>query len=161
MSRTGSVELHIEAAPEIVFAAITDLPGLPRWNRRIAKVIDHPGRLTEGAEWVVQMRMYGQRFASRSRVLTLDPHSGRFQHRSSPDGDPDYSIWMWEVAREGIGSTVRVSWELNPVQFLNRTFWVRLRSRALLKEVSVSLTTLEQLIAERSRAKDAVKAVVT
>ncbi len=161
MSKTGNVEYHMEAAPESVFAAITDPSGLPRWNRRIAQVIDHPGRLTEGAEWVVQMKMYGQRFASRSRVLTLDPASGRFQHRSSPDGDPDYAIWTWDVSGEGTGSRVRVSWDLNPAQFLNRTFWVRLRSRALLKEVPASLGVLERLIAERSKRSEAVKAAST
>ncbi|MGH2694381.1 MAG: SRPBCC family protein [Actinomycetota bacterium] len=154
MGRKGSVEAYLEGPPGAVFAAITDPAGLPEWNRRIARTLEHPTLLGEGAEWVVEMRVYGQRFPSRSRVLTLDPEAGRFQYRSSPDGDPDFSIWTWEVSPAGNGSKVRVSWDLNPKLFTNRMFWVRLRFQGLQKEVPESLAALERLI--RANGLDAM-----
>lgn len=154
MGRKGSAETYLEAAPGVVFAAITDSAGLPEWNRRIERTLDHPTQLEVGAEWVVQMHVYRQKFPSRSRVLTLDPEAGRFQYRSSPDGDPDFSIWTWEVFPAGNGSKVRVSWDLNPKLFTNRMFWVRFRFHGLQKEVPESLAALERLI--RAQELDAM-----
>lgn len=151
MGRKGSVEGHVEAPAEAIFDAITDPAGLPEWNKRILGIVEHPARLEEGAEWVVRMRIYGQRFPSRSRVLRLDRHAGRFQYRSSPDGDPDFANWTWEVVPEGTGSRVSVPWDLNPALFWNRTLWVHLRVRGLPKEVSASLVALERFVTAKTR----------
>jgi len=152
MGIQGSSEGHVEATPAAVLAAITDPAGLPRWNRRIVRVVEQPAVLEPRAEWVVQMRIYGQKFLSRSRVLQLDPRAGRFQYRSSPDGDPDFAVWTWDVSPEGTGARVRVLWDLNPKLFMNRMFWVRLRVRGLPKEVGESLTALDRYLDEGRRA---------
>ena len=146
MGRVGSIESYVGAAPETVFAVITDPAELPKWNRHIARTLDHPTHLEEGAEWVVQMDIYGQKFPSRSRVLTLDAEAGRFEYQSSPDGDPDFAIWSWEVAPDGSGSRVRVTWDLNPKLFLMRMLWSPLRARGLPKDVAASLTSLEKFV---------------
>lgn len=45
MGRVGSIEAYVGAAPEAVFAVITDPAGLPKWNRHIARTLDHPTHL--------------------------------------------------------------------------------------------------------------------
>lgn len=153
MGRVGSHTGHVAAAPDDVFAAVTDIAGLPEWNDRIQRVVMEPHALERDAEWLVELKILGQRFQSRSRVLDVDPVARRFRYRSSPEGDPDFAIWTWEIAPEPGGSRVRVSWDLNPLQFVNRLFWVRVRSRGLKKEVPSSLAALESSIRARSGAR--------
>jgi uncharacterized protein YndB with AHSA1/START domain len=147
MGKVGSHTGRVDAAPDDVFTAIGDLERLTEWNARIEQVLDRPPRLEVGAEWLVELRIFGQRFQSRSRVLEIDRDARRLRYRSNPEGDPDYSMWTWEVTPSGGGSTVHVSWDLNPQQFANRHFWVHMRSRALKKELPASLSALEALIA--------------
>lgn len=152
MGRVGSHTGHLEAPPGDVFAAVTDIAGLPQWNARIQRVVMEPDALEREAEWVVELKILGQRFQSRSRVLDIDPEARRFRYRSNPEGDPDFAIWTWEIAPESGGSRVRVSWDLNPLQLANRVFWVRVRSRGLRKELPSSLGALEAFIEARSAA---------
>lgn len=153
MGRKGSFEGHVEASPDDVFATITDVARLSDWNDRIQRVVEHPNRLEPDAQWVVGMKIMGQRFKSRSCVLAIDPAGRRFEHRSNPEGDPDFAIWSWEVVPEGTGSRVTVTWDLNPVLWINRTFFVRVRLRQLKKELAASLAALEQLVNERSEVR--------
>ena len=81
--------------------------------------------------------------------------AAREQHhcQQHPDGDPDFSIWSWEVAPDGIGSRVRVTWDLNPKQFLNRMFFAPLRARGLPRDVAASLTSLEKFVTTLEHAR--------
>lgn len=153
MGRVGSHTGHVDAAPDDVFAAITDIAGLPDWNDRIQRVLLEPDRLEQDAEWLVELKILGQRFQSRSRVLDIDPVARRFRYRSNPEGDPDFAIWNWEIAPDAGGSRVRVSWDLNPQQIANRLFWVRVRSRGLKNELPSSLAALESFITARIHAR--------
>lgn len=153
MGRVGSHTGHVDAAPDDVFAAVTDIAGLPEWNDRIQRAVMEPDALERDAEWLVELKILGQRFQSRSRVLDIDPVARRFRYRSNPEGDPDFAIWTWEIAPESGGSRVRVSWDLNPLQLANRVFWVRVRSRGLKKELPSSLAALESFIKARSGAR--------
>lgn len=144
---------HVDAAPDDVFAAVTDIAGIPEWNDRIQRVVMAPDALQADAEWLVELKILGQRFQSRRRVLDIDPVARRFRYRSKPEGDPDFAIWTWEIAPESGGSRVRVSWDLNPLQLANRLFWVRGRSRGLRKELPSSLAALEAFIKARSGAR--------
>lgn len=132
MGRLGSYTGHVDASPDDVFAAVTDTSGLPEWNERIQRVVMEQ---------------------SRSRVLEIDPVARRFRYRSNPEGDPDFSIWTWEIAPEAGGSQVRVSWDLNPQQLANRVFWGRVRARGLKKELPASLAALETFITAREHAR--------
>lgn len=153
MGRVGSHTGHVDAAPDDVFAAVTDISSLDEWNHRIQRVVLEPGRLEPDAEWLVELKILGQRFESRSRVIEMDPVARRFRYRSSPEGDPDFAIWTWEVEPDGSGSRVRVTWDLNPQQLVNRVFWVRVRSRGLNKELPASLRALEAFVTARQHAK--------
>lgn len=115
MWRKGSAERHVDAPPEVVFAAITDLARLPSWNRRMTAVVELPERLAAGSEWEVSFSIMGSRFNSRSTVLEIDPGRRRFVHRSKRvDDDPTDTVWTWQVDADGAGSRVTVSWELRP-----------------------------------------------
>lgn len=153
MGRVGGHTGHVDAAPDEVFAAITDIAGLPDWNDRIQRVLVEPDRLERDAEWLVELKILGQRFQSRSRVLDIDPVARRFRYRSNPEGDPDFATWTWEIAPDRSGSRVRVSWDLNPQQLANRLFWVRVRSRGLKKELPSSMAALESFIAAGSHVR--------
>jgi hypothetical protein len=105
----------VAAAPDTVFATITDLARLAEWNRRMTGLVEMPDRLTVGAEWVVGFVLMGRKFNSRSTVLELDPVRRRFVHRSRPDDDnPSHTIWTWQVVPEGAGSQVTLAWHLKP-----------------------------------------------
>ncbi len=153
MGRVGSHTGHVDAAPDDVFAAVTDISGLPKWNDRIQRVVLEPGLLEPDAEWLVELKILGQRFQSRSRVLDIDPVARRFRYRSNPEGDPDFSIWTWEITPDAGGSRVRVSWDLKPQQLVNRLFWVRVRSRGLKKELPSSLAALETFMTATNHAR--------
>ena len=153
MGRVGSHTGLVDAAPDDVFAAVTDIAGLPQWNDRIQRVVMAPDALDADAEWLVELKILGQQFQSRSRVLDIDPVARRVRYRSNPEGDPDFAIWTWEIVPESGGSRVRVRWDLNPLQIANRVFWVRVRSRGLKKELPSSLASLESFIKARSGAR--------
>ena len=121
MARNGNATRHVDAPAEVVFARLTDVRGLPDWNRRITRVVEAPPKLEAGAQWVVEIRLPGATFHSRSVVLELDEESRRFVHRSKRDDDnPSDSVWTWQVDAEEQGSRVSVAWELRPATLLRR-----------------------------------------
>ena len=63
MNRNGNATHHVDAPAEVVFARLTDVRGLPDWNRRITRVVEAPPKLEAGAEWVrkPQDHFYGER----------------------------------------------------------------------------------------------------
>ncbi len=128
MGRQGQLHSYVDCPPDRVFEVITDVSGLPAWNRRMTAVVEAPDELAEGVEWVVGFRVAGQRFTSRSHVIELDRKERRFVYRSKrEDENPSFTIWTWEVVAEGDGSRVSLAWELRPVTFLRKHAISRLR----------------------------------
>src|SRR5690242_7526236 len=78
---TGKASQVIDATPDEVFAAITDLDRLPSWNAHIPTIVERPGGpLATGVEWVVRINALGTHWNSRSRVVVHDPEHHRFGH---------------------------------------------------------------------------------
>lgn len=138
---------RIAVDPDTVFRAVTDLNGLPTWNRAITRVLDAPAELTPGCEWVVEVRALGQRWPSRSRLVELDPQARRFAYRSgTDDGNPSYATWMWTVTGAPGGSDVEVTWTVSPRTFWRRVLLARVRAAQLRRhEVPASLVALGAL----------------
>ena len=55
----GTATAFIDATPESVFDFITDINRLPEWNAAIERVVEAPGSLAYGSEWVVVMHPSG------------------------------------------------------------------------------------------------------
>jgi uncharacterized protein YndB with AHSA1/START domain len=150
--RAGAASVEIDAPASEVFAAITDVPALPRWNVHIRRVLDAPGGpLVEGAEWVVLMRAMGTTWPSRGRVLVLDTGTFRFEHLSrTDDGNPSWAGWRWQVTPSGARrARLSVEWDINPRTFWRRALLARLRDRRLAEEVTTSLTVLADQLSDR------------
>lgn len=146
MGSTQPVEVSrvVTAAPDAVFATLTDIAGLPSWNAVMTSVIDLPAHVEVGAEWVVEFHALGQTWRSRSTVEELDVAGRRFAYRSrTDDGNPSWARWVWEVTRDPGGCRVTVSWELHPVTFWRRVLLARVRARQLARtEAPASLAAL-------------------
>jgi uncharacterized protein YndB with AHSA1/START domain len=141
----------VPASVATVMATLTDLARLPEWNEVMTAVIEAPDRLEAGAEWLVEFRAMGQTWRSRSTIEELDLADGRFVYRSgTDDGNPSYARWAWQVAEDGAGSRVTVTWELHPATFWRRVLLVRIRARQLARtEIPASLAALAHAAADR------------
>lgn len=151
----GSAEHRIEAPADRVFAAVTDIGRLPEWNDLMAEVVERPPVLARGAVWRIRMRSGALTWVSRSEVRTYDAVARRFAYRSATDdGNPSFAEWTWEVRPDGPGAcVVRVSWTLRPETFWRRALLVRVRSRALRREVPASLRALAAYVDGAASAK--------
>lgn len=141
----GRASGDVDAPPDDVFAAITDIDRLPQWNARVAAVLEPPpeSSLPEGSEWVVQMHVPPAQWRSRARVVVCDRDRRCFEHvSSSDDGNPSFVVWRWTVAPNGGGSTVTVVWDVQVRSFWRRLLFARLRRRQLAGEVPASLAAL-------------------
>ena len=144
MTGTAHASTVVPATADVVFRTLTDITRLPEWNAAMTSVVEQPERLAVGSEWLVEFHALGQTWRSRSVVEELDPASRRFTYRSgTDDGNPSYARWRWEVADDGAGSRVTVTWELHPVTFWRRVLLARIRARQLARsEVPSSLAAL-------------------
>lgn len=135
---------YIDAAPAAVMDTIADVSRLPEWNAAIESVIEDPGELRPGAQWVVLMHPSGwPRWRSRSTVEEIDRDAHRLSYSTqTDDGNPSSATWSWRVAPSGAGSAVSVSWLLHPRTLGRRTVIGRLRRTMLIREVSASLHAL-------------------
>jgi hypothetical protein len=123
---------------------VTDIDRLPEWNDEVTAVLERPATLEVGAEWVVAMRAFGQRWRSRSTVTEIDAAGGLFAYRSqSDDGNPSYADWRWEVVADPAGTLVRVSVDAHPRTFWRRALLSRIRPPGLKKAMQESLRSLE------------------
>lgn len=145
MTSRVSASRIIDAAPDDVFSAVTDISRLPEWNASITAVIERPERLEAGAQWVVAMHALRHTWPSRSVVETFDPVGRCFAFRSATDdGNPSYALWTWVVTDHPEGTLVTVAGELHPHTFWRRALLMRIRSRQLARtELIDSLATLE------------------
>jgi hypothetical protein len=74
--------------------SITNIERLPESNERIARIIERPDALDEGAEWVVEIRAMGTHWNSRSRLAEFDRDALRFAYQSmSDDANPFSTTW--------------------------------------------------------------------
>jgi len=136
----GSVTEVVAADPHALFERVTDIDRLPEWNELIQRVVERPQTLVRDAEWVVELKKFGSRWNSRSRLQEHDQGALRFGYRSqTDDGNPSYVIWTWEISDDPAGSLVTVSWDLYPKTFWRRTLFAPLRNRDLRKEVPTSI----------------------
>lgn len=144
MATVGETTAIVPAAPAVVFDAITDISRLPDWNAVMSTVVDQPGRLTPGCEWVVEFQVLGRTWHSRAVLEDVDRASRRFTYRSgTDDGNPSWARWCWAVDEDPAGSRVTVSWELHPATFWRRVLLVRIRGLQLARrEVPESLRAL-------------------
>jgi len=132
MAITKKADAVLDASPDAVFGALTDIAHLPEWNDAIVKVVEPLRALEPGAEWVVKVRALGQSWNSRSRVTAVDPAQGRFSYRScTDDGNPSYALWAWTVEPDPAGSRVAVTMELHPATFWRRVLLARIRARQM------------------------------
>ncbi len=151
----GAADVVVEAPADEVFAAVVDVDRLPAWNAHVPRVIERPSSpLGEGVEWVVQIRVMGTTWPSRSRVVLLDQAAGRFEHVSrSDDGNPSAMDWRWQVTPLTDGrSRLAVTWEGHPRTFWRQALFARIRRRQLVDEVTTSLGTLAAGLAVEERS---------
>src|SRR5207245_2945288 len=75
----GTATARVEAAPEAIFALITNIDRLPEWNDAIESVAERPPELEVGSEWLVVMHpRHVPRWRSRSTVEDIDRDARRF-----------------------------------------------------------------------------------
>lgn len=152
----GTASKVIDATPDEVFAAVTDLDRLPEWNAHVPKIVERPNRaLAKDVEWVVRINAMGTHWNSRSRVVVYDPEQRRFEHfTQSDDGNPSYANWRWQVTPTPDGkSRLDVSWDAHPKTFWRRALFSKIRRSNLRNEVPTSLTAL----ADQIRTKAGVR----
>lgn len=144
MASTGGANAVVPATPEAVMRTLTTIEGLPSWNDRMTRVVEQPAALKPGAEWVLEFRVFGRSWHSRSVLDELDLDAGRFVYRSrTDDGNPSEATWAWDVTADPAGSRVMVSWTLRPVTFWRRVLLGRVRANQLAgTEVPASLAAL-------------------
>jgi uncharacterized protein YndB with AHSA1/START domain len=137
-------EATIGADAAALFATITDIDGLPGWNRAIEKVLDRPANLTPGAAWTVQMHpASGMRWKSVSTLQELDAKNRRVSYRTvNADGNPSYTLWVWDLAPSAAGVKVTVRWDVYLETLDRRLLAGPIRKRQLRKEVAASLEAL-------------------
>jgi uncharacterized protein YndB with AHSA1/START domain len=153
MAPVARASAVIPAAPDAVFAALTDIAALPSWNAVMVAVVDQPAKLDVGSEWVVEFHALGQTWRSRSTLEELDRTARRFVHQSATDdGNPSFARWTWEVTDDPAGSRVTVAWELHPVTFWRRVLLARIRARQLARtEIPTSLAALAATVVATPR----------
>jgi Polyketide cyclase / dehydrase and lipid transport len=143
MSRGGSVTEVVPITPAEVFDLVTDVGRLPEWNRVITDVVEHPGRIETGSEWVVTLHALGSSWSSRARASTVDAAAGHFSYRSQSDDDnPSYADWSWQIVDDPGGARVTVTWDLHPKTFWRRVLLAPIRGRQIRREVRASLRSL-------------------
>ena len=106
MSESAARELRaetvIDAAPETVWATLTDLRRMPEWSPELVRMIPlKPGGLRVGQQYVGLNRRKAVVWPTRSVVAILDP--GRtlaWDTRSSG------ARWIYELSPEGSGTRV-------------------------------------------------------
>jgi uncharacterized protein YndB with AHSA1/START domain len=149
----GSATAFVDATPESVFDFITDIDRLPDWNTAIERVVEAPGSLTYGAEWVVVMHPRAlPRWNSRSHLEVFNRDALRFAYRSRSDaGNAGYVQWTWQIVAADGGAQVTVMWDAHPQTFWRRVLFVPfLRRPRLSNEASASLDAINQHISRRS-----------
>jgi uncharacterized protein YndB with AHSA1/START domain len=145
----GSETVNLTAPAGDVFDVLVDVDRMTEWNEHLHHVIDASSDpLTEGVEWVLEMRAMGTDWPSRARALRVDPDALVFEHRSATDdGNPSYALWSWQVSPRGDESTLTVTWTVHPKTFWRRLLLARVRRGFLASEVRASVAGLDSYLA--------------
>jgi uncharacterized protein YndB with AHSA1/START domain len=148
----GTAAGYIDAAPDDVFALVTDINRLPEWNAAIETVAERPDSLLVGDEWVVVMHPPKlPRWRSRSTVLAVDSDVRLFAYRTrTDDNNPTHVDWSWSVVPDEGGAQVVVSWDADLKTFGRRIIGPLLRRPALRREVPASLESLRNALEHRA-----------
>ncbi len=108
-----TVSRLLPAPPERVFALLTDLDGAPgriRGIKRIEKLV--PGPVRVGTRWKETRVMLGREATETMEVTALEP--GRRMEVGAQSCGMRYRT-VFEVAREGAGTRVSVTFSGEPV----------------------------------------------
>ncbi|MBO9523292.1 MAG: SRPBCC family protein [Nocardioidaceae bacterium] len=101
-ARELRAETTIDATPDAVWAALTDLRRMPEWSPELVRMVPlKPGGLKVGQQYLGINRRKAAVWPTRSVVVTLEP--GRalaWDTRSSG------ARWIYELAAEGSGTRV-------------------------------------------------------
>ena len=145
----ATIRDRLSVPADDLFDLISNVDRLPEWNEHIHHVVDVPaGPLQQGDEWVVEVRVMGRGWLSRSRVEEIDRDARRLTVISqTDDGNPSHTRWTWEVVPVGGEAEIRVSWELHPKTFWRKVLFSKIRQRQLKQEVRGSLRTAERATA--------------
>jgi len=150
----GSVTEQVEADPDELFELITDIGRLPEWNEHIHHVVEVPAELVDGSQWVVQMRVNGARWKSRSHLEVLDAAGRRFAYVSrTDDNNPSRAHWSWQLTPVGTGTEVTVGWELRPRTSFRKHVAAPIRHRQLQNEVRTSIGAVAAAVSSPSDRK--------
>jgi carbon monoxide dehydrogenase subunit G len=113
-----TVSRSVPAAPERVFAVLTDLDGAPGRIRNIKSVEKLvPGPTRVGTRWKETRVMFGREATETMWVTALEP--GRRMEVGAESCGARYRT-VFEVAREGAGSRVSVTFTGEPVTLAAR-----------------------------------------
>jgi uncharacterized protein YndB with AHSA1/START domain len=147
MAMREQTSAYMDASPEQVFELVIDPWKLPSWNRAITEVVEAPKRLEAGSTWKIRLHALSRSWVSKSQVSELDPAAGTFAYRSqTDDGNLSYADWEWLVQRDLEVTKVTVTVELHPVTFWRKHVQIKIRRRALRKEMANSLSALSEAV---------------
>ena len=146
--RKASVSEPVSAQPDELFALITDLRRLHEWNKAINKIVETPDHFVDGSQWVVEMKVMGAKWNSRSTRFECSPELRRFAYvTQTDDGNPSRALWTWSLEPIDGGTEVTVDWELHPRTRFRNVMAAPVRHRQLINEVRRSIKAAEAMIA--------------
>jgi uncharacterized protein YndB with AHSA1/START domain len=103
---TGSATVHVDAAPEVVFARLTDLsflPGLSPENVR-CELLDGASELSVGTKFRGHNKAGDYEWHADCVVTVLDPN--RAFAYEVPPGFEHATTWSYEIVADGAGTIV-------------------------------------------------------
>jgi hypothetical protein len=131
--RSGSVEQYIDAAPDDVYRAVTDVTSTGRRSDECRRVVwlDGPQEAVVGARFRGYNRSGAARWSRVCEILEARPGQA-FAFRTVPERfDPtrfDSTTWRYDLVPEGSGTLVRHSYEITqpPLRPLKAVYGVLL-----------------------------------
>lgn len=149
---TFSTELEIAAAPEQVFAAMTDLDAAARWMRGLVRV----EKLTEGefglgTQFREIRRILGKEATEQFEVTAYDPPRRYGLRLDGADGAPSKSEYLLsvELQPEGPGTRLHATGEVRVPGLVARLLG-RLFVRSMKKAYDKDLVALKAYLERRA-----------
>jgi carbon monoxide dehydrogenase subunit G len=134
--------IEIARPPEVVFAFVTDLDNLPRWQPSV-RAVRWEGELHDGSEFEETREMLGRRARSRLEVTALEP-SREFSIRVIEGPVPLTVRHVLEPAAGGTRLTLEAEGEAGGLMRLAAPF----AERAAGRQASQDLQRLKRLVEE-------------
>jgi hypothetical protein len=142
---TGSVTLHVNAAPEDVYALLSDIGRMGEWSPECyrCEYVDGATGPVVGAKFKGSNKRGLVRWTTTAEIVAAEP--ARVFAFSTKAGGEDQTRWRYELTPSGLGTDVTESFESvkEPlyVRVFERVFW---RDRAQQRETGMR-TTLERV----------------